>query len=167
VADVKGPAQESWHARRRVRGRSVGKGRLPSEAKHPSHQVFVGRAEIGAAWSKESNEAGPPSLKFGASKPNRHLRELFDDEDSNPSPSQVVRPQADRRLRRASTGAAQLMATQTMRCARIGCGQHRTCSGYGETCEVRNHKTQSLSSGLRATVTVQRSCAIARNSRGR
>ena len=25
----------------------------------PSHRVFVGRAEIGAAWSKESNEGRP------------------------------------------------------------------------------------------------------------
>jgi uncharacterized protein (DUF736 family) len=61
VADVKGPAQESRDARRRKRRRSVGKGGIPTDANQsndiaPSHRVFVGRADIGAAWSKQSKE---------------------------------------------------------------------------------------------------------------
>jgi uncharacterized protein (DUF736 family) len=34
----------------------------------PSHRVFVGRAEIGAAWSKQSNE-GRPYLGFKLDDP--------------------------------------------------------------------------------------------------
>jgi uncharacterized protein (DUF736 family) len=61
VADPEGPAQESRDARRRERGRSVGKGRhsnrrQPSPRHCPSHRVFVGRADIAAAWSKQSRK---------------------------------------------------------------------------------------------------------------
>ena len=35
----------------------------------PSHRVFVGRAEIGAAWSKQSSETGRPYLGFKLDDP--------------------------------------------------------------------------------------------------
>ena len=62
----------------------------------PSHRVFVGRAEIGAAWSKESNEGRPrlslklddPSFTAPSSPICPMTRRRI------PSPSLVVRPQA-------------------------------------------------------------------------
>ena len=49
----------------------------------PSHRVFVGRAEIGAAWSKESNE-GRPYLSLKLDDPSFTVpifANLFDDPD--------------------------------------------------------------------------------------
>ena len=49
----------------------------------PSHRVFVGRAEIGAAWSKESNE-GRPYLSLKLDDPSFNapiFANLFDDPD--------------------------------------------------------------------------------------
>src|SRR5258708_5349774 len=49
----------------------------------PSHRVFVGRAEIGAAWSKESNE-GRPYLSLKLDDPSFTtpiFANLFDDPD--------------------------------------------------------------------------------------
>ena len=49
----------------------------------PSHRVFVGRAEIGAAWSKRSNE-GRDYLSLKLDDPsftNPIFANLFDDED--------------------------------------------------------------------------------------
>ena len=49
----------------------------------PSHQVFVGRAEIGAAWSKRSNE-GRDYLSLKLDDPSFNapiFANLFDDED--------------------------------------------------------------------------------------
>src|SRR5437868_12176835 len=63
----------------------------------PSHRVFVGRAEIGAAWSKQSNE-GRDYLSLKLDDPSFTapiFADRFDDEGRRtPSPSQVVRPQA-------------------------------------------------------------------------
>ena len=49
----------------------------------PSHRVFVGRAEIGAAWSKRSNE-GRDYLSLKLDDPSFNVpifANLFDDED--------------------------------------------------------------------------------------
>jgi uncharacterized protein (DUF736 family) len=49
----------------------------------PSHQVYVGRAEIGAAWSKRSNE-GRDYLSVKLDDPSFNApiyANLFDDED--------------------------------------------------------------------------------------
>jgi uncharacterized protein (DUF736 family) len=49
----------------------------------PSHRVFVGRAEIGAAWSKTSNE-GRAYLGLKLDDPSFNARiyaNLFDDEE--------------------------------------------------------------------------------------
>ena len=49
----------------------------------PSYRVFVGRAEIGAAWSKESNE-GRPYLSLKLDDPSFTapiFANLFDDPD--------------------------------------------------------------------------------------
>ena len=49
----------------------------------PSHRVFVGRAEIGAAWSKVSNE-GRPYLSVKLDDPSFNsaiFANLFDDPD--------------------------------------------------------------------------------------
>ena len=49
----------------------------------PSHRVFVGRAEIGAAWSKRSNE-GRDYLSVKLDDPSFNApiyANLFDDED--------------------------------------------------------------------------------------
>ena len=51
----------------------------------PSHRVFVGRAEIGAAWSKTSNE-GRAYLGLKLDDPSFNApiyANLFDDEDSD------------------------------------------------------------------------------------
>ena len=51
----------------------------------PSHRVFVGRAEIGAAWSKTSNE-GRDYLSVKLDDPSFTApiyANLFDDEDSD------------------------------------------------------------------------------------
>ena len=50
----------------------------------PSHRVYVGRAEIGAAWSKRSNE-GRDYLSLKLDDPSFNapiFANLFDDEDS-------------------------------------------------------------------------------------
>ena len=62
--------------------------RIVSEARAtgenaPSHRVFVGRAEIGAAWSKRSNE-GRDYLGLKLDDPSFNApiyANLFDDED--------------------------------------------------------------------------------------
>ena len=49
----------------------------------PSHRIFVGRAEIGAAWSKRSNE-GRDYLSVKLDDPSFNapiFANLFDDED--------------------------------------------------------------------------------------
>jgi len=51
----------------------------------PSHRVFVGRAEIGAAWSKTSNE-GRSYLSLKVDDPsfsNPIYANLFEDEDGD------------------------------------------------------------------------------------
>ena len=53
--------------------------------KAPSHRVFVGRAEIGAAWSKRSNE-GRDYLGLKLDDPSFNApiyANLFDDEDGD------------------------------------------------------------------------------------
>jgi uncharacterized protein (DUF736 family) len=53
----------------------------------PSHRVFVGRAEIGAAWSKRSNE-GRDYLSLKLDDPSFNapiFANLFDDEDGEGS----------------------------------------------------------------------------------
>ncbi len=53
----------------------------------PSHRVFVGRAEIGAAWSKRSNE-GRDYLSVKLDDPSFNApiyANLFDDEDGDGS----------------------------------------------------------------------------------
>ncbi|OZA91886.1 MAG: hypothetical protein B7X76_01340 [Azorhizobium sp. 39-67-5] len=53
----------------------------------PSHRVFVGRAEIGAAWSKRSNE-GRDYLSLKPDDPSFNapiFANLFDDEDGEGS----------------------------------------------------------------------------------
>ena len=53
----------------------------------PSHRVFVGRAEIGAAWSKRSNE-GRDYLGLKLDDPSFNapiFANLFDDEDGEGS----------------------------------------------------------------------------------
>ena len=53
----------------------------------PSHRVFVGRAEIGAAWSKRSNE-GREYLSLKLDDPSFNapiFANLFDDEDGEGS----------------------------------------------------------------------------------
>jgi uncharacterized protein (DUF736 family) len=52
-----------------------------SNDKAPSHRVFVGRAEIGAAWSKRSDERDYLSLKLDDPSFNAPIyANLFDDE---------------------------------------------------------------------------------------
>ncbi len=51
----------------------------------PSHRIFVGRAEIGAAWSKRSNE-GRDYLSVKLDDPSFNApiyANLFDDEDGD------------------------------------------------------------------------------------
>ena len=51
----------------------------------PSHRVYVGRAEIGAAWSKRSNE-GRDYLSLKLDDPSFNapiFANLFDDEDGD------------------------------------------------------------------------------------
>ncbi len=69
MADPEGPAQDGQRTGRRERNRSVGEGCfvpiLSRPTMPPSHRVFVGRAEIGVGWSKQSNEGrGYLSLKL-------------------------------------------------------------------------------------------------------
>ena len=51
----------------------------------PSHRVYVGRAEIGAAWSKRSTEGRDyPSVKLDDPSFNTPIHaNLFDDEDGD------------------------------------------------------------------------------------
>jgi uncharacterized protein (DUF736 family) len=55
----------------------------PSKDKAPSHRIFVGRAEIGAAWSKRSEEGRDYlSLKLDDPSFNAPIyANLFDDEE--------------------------------------------------------------------------------------
>lgn len=51
----------------------------------PSHRIFVGRAEIGAAWSRTSNE-GRPYLSLKLDDPSFSApiyANLFDDDDAD------------------------------------------------------------------------------------
>ena len=67
----------------------------------PSHRVFVGRAEIGAAWSKRSNE-GRDYLSLKLDDPSFNapiFANLFDDEDGEGYTLIWSRPQQERRLR--------------------------------------------------------------------
>ena len=62
--------------------RIVSEARAPGE-NAPSHRVFVGRAEIGAAWSKTSNE-GRAYLGLKLDDPSFNApiyANLFDDEE--------------------------------------------------------------------------------------
>ena len=55
----------------------------PSNEKAPSHRIFVGRAEIGAAWSKRSEE-GRDYLSLKLDDPSFTApiyANLFDDQD--------------------------------------------------------------------------------------
>jgi len=68
----------------------------PSNDKAPSHRIFVGRAEIGAAWSKRSEE-GRDYLSLKLDDPSftaHHLRNLFDDEWRKATPA-VSRPRKE------------------------------------------------------------------------
>ena len=71
----------------------------------PSHRIFVGRAEIGAAWSKRSNE-GRDYLSVKLDDPSFNApiyANLFDDEDGDGYTLDLVpRPQGQRRLSRTS-----------------------------------------------------------------
>jgi len=74
----------------------------------PSHRVFVGRAEIGAAWSKRSNEARLPLAQARRSElqctdlrqpvRRRGRRGLH--------PDLVAQPQEERRVSRSPPGPA-------------------------------------------------------------
>lgn len=44
------------HHERTAEERAHRRGKRPANENAPSHRVFVGRAEIGAAWSKQSQE---------------------------------------------------------------------------------------------------------------
>ena len=62
--------------------RIVAEAERPSE-NAPSHRIYVGRAEIGAAWSKRSNE-GRDYLSVKLDDPSFNApiyANLFDDED--------------------------------------------------------------------------------------
>jgi uncharacterized protein (DUF736 family) len=57
----------------------------PAGENAPSHRVFVGRAEIGAAWTKRSNE-GRDYLSLKLDDPSFNapiFANLFDDEDGD------------------------------------------------------------------------------------
>ena len=75
----------------------------------PSHRVFVGRAEIGAAWSKRSNE-GRDYLSVKLDDPSFNApiyANLFDDEDGEGFTLIWSRePQGQRRLSRPSREAS-------------------------------------------------------------
>ncbi|RWR15784.1 DUF736 domain-containing protein [Sinirhodobacter populi] len=61
----------------------------------PSHRVYVGRAEIGAAWEKVSNE-GRPYLGLKLDDPSFNApiyASLFDDEDGDTHSLIWSRPQ--------------------------------------------------------------------------
>jgi uncharacterized protein (DUF736 family) len=73
----------------------------------PSHRVLVGRAEIGAAWSKRSNE-GRDYLGLKLDDPSFNApiyANLFDDEDGEGYSLIWSRPTAAARLRRHRTPA--------------------------------------------------------------
>ena len=67
----------------------------------PSHRVFVGRAEIGAAWSKRSNE-GRDYLSLKLDDPSFNapiFANLFDDRGRRElHPDLVPQPQDERRV---------------------------------------------------------------------
>ena len=87
VADPKGPAQDIRRAGRRERGCSVEKGRHQTRGQSSNDKaaaigVCFGRAEIGAAWSKQSNE-GRDYLSLKLDDPSFTApiyANLFDDE---------------------------------------------------------------------------------------
>ncbi|MFT3974929.1 MAG: DUF736 domain-containing protein [Amaricoccus sp.] len=62
----------------------------------PSHRVLVGRAEIGAAWSKRSSE-GRDYLGLKLDDPSFAHPNLFDDEDGEGYSLIRSRPNARRR----------------------------------------------------------------------
>ena len=74
----------------------------------PSYRVYVGRAEIGAAWPKCSNE-GRDYLSVKLDDPSFNApiyANLFDDEGAETYYLDLVpQPQAQRRLRRLKRGA--------------------------------------------------------------
>ena len=59
----------------------------PTNDNAPTHRIFVGKAEIGAAWTKKSNEGRSYlSVKFDdPSFANPIYANLFDDDDGNGS----------------------------------------------------------------------------------
>ena len=76
----------------------------------PSHRVYVGRAEIGAAWSKRSND-GRDYLSVKLDDPSFNApiyANLFDDEGAETYT--LPQPQAERRLSRASANAPLIRA---------------------------------------------------------
>ena len=87
------PGQERAHRPRSARHRR----------ERPSHRVLVGRAEIGAAWSKRSNE-GRDYLGLKLDDPSFNApiyANLFDDEEGNLLADLVPSQRAARRLRPA------------------------------------------------------------------
>ena len=66
-----------------AKGVRIVPGRNRTNDKAPSHRVFVGRAEIGAAWSKRSSE-GREYLSLKLDDPSFNapiFANLFEDED--------------------------------------------------------------------------------------
>lgn len=62
----------------------------------PSHRVYVGRAEIGAAWEKVSQTDGRPYLSLKLDDPSFSqpiYASLFDDEDGETHSLVWTRPQ--------------------------------------------------------------------------
>ena len=58
----------------------------PENKDAPSHRVFVGRAEIGAAWTKRAAESGTDYLSLKLDDPSFNApiyANLIDDEDSD------------------------------------------------------------------------------------
>ena len=91
----------------------------------PSHRVYVGRAEIGAAWSKRSNE-GRDYLSVKLDDPSFTApiyANLVEDGDDL-QPHLVAEPQAEQRLSRSPPSAPPVHAA-----GRSLCGAHEclTC----------------------------------------
>ncbi len=71
------------HPERSGQGRPHRPRGQPLQRQAPSHRVYVGRAEIGAAWSKSSNE-GRDYLSLKLDDPSFNapiFANLFEDED--------------------------------------------------------------------------------------
>ena len=63
----------------------------PSNDKAPSHRIFVGRAEIGAAWSKRSEEGRDYlSLKLDDPLMRRSTRTLLESKVADDYPPRVA-----------------------------------------------------------------------------